>query len=69
LRKDIHARFDAHLVSIDPQTHQIVIAANLRGTEYARFEGKPLRLPAEEADTPDVDAFARHYKTFKAKKG
>lgn len=65
LRKDIHALFDAHLISADPQTHLIVIAPQLSHTEYAKFKGKRLSPPTDSSDATDEVALTRHMHAFK----
>jgi len=40
LRRDIHALFDAFLISIHPQTSEVAVAARLSGTAYASLSGR-----------------------------
>jgi hypothetical protein len=46
LRADIHTLFDKHLITIDGQG-TVHVAEELRGTEYAAFDGKRLRCRTE----------------------
>ncbi|MGJ8544475.1 MAG: HNH endonuclease [Sulfitobacter sp.] len=42
LRRDIHALFDSALLLIHPETSVIELAASLRQTEYAQYEGREI---------------------------
>lgn len=67
LRRDLHALFDANLLSISPHTNVVLIASQLRSsTEYARFHQKPLIKPAVgfESAAPDRRAVRRRYGRF-----
>ena len=67
LRRDIHALFDRHLISVDPQASRVVIAKRLLKTEYGRFHGGTLLASSDLADTPDPAAMSRHFAAFKKK--
>ena len=43
LRADIHTLFDLHLIAIDPETLNIIVAPTLRNTTYGSLHQKPLR--------------------------
>ena len=45
LRRDIHQLFDALLITIEPESHSIVIAPRLRGTLHEKLVGRKIRLP------------------------
>lgn len=47
LRIDIHALFDAGLIGVDPDRRTIWIDASLYGTEYDRWNGRPLHQPTD----------------------
>ena len=64
LRRDLHALFDRHLISVDPQTRQVAVAKRLHGTEYEHFHGHT--LPSAEL-APDPAALKRHFAVFKKK--
>lgn len=67
LRRDLHALFDANLLTISPQSNVVLIASRLRSsTEYARFDQKPLFRPASgfESVAPDRRALRRRYDCF-----
>jgi hypothetical protein len=43
LRADVHTLFDLHLIAIDPETLNIIVAPTLRNTTYGSLHQKPLR--------------------------
>lgn len=47
LRADIHTLFDLNLITVHPDTKEIIIAPELRSTDYSHLEGKKLRLPKD----------------------
>ncbi len=64
LRRDLHALFDWHLISVDPETRQVAVAKRLHGTEYEEFHGRTL---ASGEQAPDPAALKRHFAVFKQK--
>lgn len=68
LRADIHNLFDLGLISIDPESYRIVITDELRGSSFAKLEGRQLRLPAKKNDWPSKPALLER-KNFFAGKG
>jgi len=65
LRKDIHALFDQHLISIDPDTSIIHVAASVRTKNgYSDLESRELRKPKNSSHCPDNSALKRHWKEF-----
>ena len=64
LRADIHTLFDLYLISIDPNTLEVVISSTLLNTCYKELNGKPLKSPQDYAASPSLQALARHYETF-----
>lgn len=58
LRSDIHALFDAGLMSIT-MDYRISIDPILKGSEYSNFEGAQIRLPANELERPSAAAIGR----------
>ncbi len=61
LRADLHSLFDLGLVSIDPKTMTVVIAADLVGTTYGEFAGMDLSLLSDPEQRPSTDALAKHF--------
>ncbi|WP_413658606.1 HNH endonuclease [Paraburkholderia phenoliruptrix] len=61
LRTDLHTLFDLQLLTIEPSATIVVIAAELRSTEYGALHGKKLQLPSADKGGPNADALALHY--------
>jgi putative restriction endonuclease len=64
LRADIHTLFDLHLLSVQPDTHEVVIAPKLIETCYQEFAGRKLTLPKDEFLFPSKEALEKHYENF-----
>lgn len=64
LRADIHTLFDLHLLSVRPDTYEIVIAPDLSETCYREFAGRKLTLPENELALPNQVALTKHYELF-----
>ena len=64
LRSDMHLLYDAHLISIEPDTLKISLSDRLRDTTYATFTSSHLRLPRNEASHPSRNLLAAHYEQF-----
>lgn len=45
LRADLHTLFDLNFIRIDPDTLSVLVTPALLGTEYEKFQGKPLLQP------------------------
>jgi hypothetical protein len=43
LRSDLHTLFDLGLIAIDPRTHKVRTSPDLQGTEYEKYDLKPLQ--------------------------
>lgn len=59
LRADIHTLFDAHLISINPETREVELSANLGSQDYLILKGKRVADPVSEA------SLQYHFKLFK----
>lgn len=59
LRSDLHTLFDLGLVWIT-NDHRVAIAPTLRGTDYAGWDGQPLRLPPSPEHWPNPVHLANH---------
>ena len=55
LRADIHTLFDLNLLRID-KNYLIHLDKSIKDNEYRKFDGKYLRLPANEKFNPSSDA-------------
>ncbi|MEG4997848.1 leucine-rich repeat domain-containing protein [Microcoleus sp. B4-D4] len=67
LRADIHTLFDLHLLSIRPDTKEIVIAPELVGTCYQDLADRKLTLPQDQKTAPNQNTLSKHYETFLTK--
>lgn len=61
LRADLHTLYDRMLIAIDPATHEVSIAPELRESEYASLEGRLLRLPKHPEQRPSAEALQIHW--------
>jgi hypothetical protein len=64
LRADIHTLFDLDLIGIDPESKSICIASELKQTEYAKLDGRPLIQPVNADETPNGMALAQRWRQF-----
>jgi hypothetical protein len=64
LRADIHTLFDLHLLSINPNTYEVVINPDLSISCYQGLAGCKLTLPKNSLAFPDKSAVAKHYEQF-----
>jgi len=65
LRCDLHALFDRHLISINPSTLQVHVAAVACVADgYATLQGANLTLPVHPSHRPDPAALERHWRRF-----
>jgi len=60
LRADVHTLFDLGFVAVRPADYTIIVSENLRNTEYWRYGGSKLNLPANKTHWPDKDALQWH---------
>ena len=67
LRADIHTLFDLHLLSIRPDTNEVVIAPELVGTCYQDLADRKLTLPQDQKTAPNQNALTKHHETFLSK--
>jgi Leucine-rich repeat (LRR) protein len=67
LRADIHTLFDLHLLSIRPDTNEVVIAPELVGTCYQDLANRKLTLPQDRKTAPNQNALSKHHETFLSK--
>ena len=66
LRTDIHCLFDLGLIAIHPDSLTVLVASSLRGTEYEKYDGEPIRLPRVMAEHPNRASLRRHVLEFAA---
>jgi putative restriction endonuclease len=60
LRADLHTLFDLGMITVDGATKKLLVSDELAETIYARFHGKPVRLPDQPANHPSPEALERH---------
>ncbi|PZF72576.1 HNH endonuclease [Taibaiella soli] len=66
LRADVHLLFDAHLISIQPESLTIHIHEKLNESEYSEYRGKALTM-RNDNKALDSDALRYHWQKFKTK--
>ncbi|GJE62065.1 HNH endonuclease [Methylobacterium trifolii] len=64
LRADIHTLYDCGLISINPETREVVVSSTLAGSEYATIAGRPVKNPASPADKPSTENLRACFKRF-----
>ncbi|MFI6433221.1 HNH endonuclease [Rhodococcus oryzae] len=62
LRSDIHTLFDLGVLTIS-NSLTVQLAPWLRESEYRPLHDKPIHLPSDESNRPDLEALARHRQT------
>lgn len=62
LRSDIHKLFDAHLISINPETKVVEVAESVQSPDYVELKGKTIK------DTVSVKSLTHHFREYCAKK-
>lgn len=61
LRADLHTLFDLKLITIHPESMKVLVAPELRKTQYGEFFEQTITLPKNEADIPSEQAIKEHY--------
>lgn len=65
LRADLHLLYDAHLVSVEPDSLRIHLSERLSSTVYAKHHLQVLRVPEDPRLAPSPDLLALHYEQFR----
>jgi len=68
IRRDLHALFDANLLSISPDTRRILVSRTLRASpDYAQFHGRVISGPSGEfrSSAPNSEALRRRFELAK----
>jgi putative restriction endonuclease len=68
LRTDLHTLFDCGLLAVDPETRIVVIADALKASAYAKLDGKVLRRPKDETNSPSKRNLEKRYARFKGRR-
>lgn len=66
LRSDLHLLFDAHLLSVEPDSKRIRLSKMLDKTEYFDFNKKQLHMPVYLEAYPNEKQLERHFDQFMA---
>lgn len=61
LRADLHTLFDLHLIAIDPDTLNVLVAPSLRDTSYGELHGQPLRAAIAAEFRPSTEGLQFHW--------
>jgi hypothetical protein len=66
LRADIHALFDAHLISIRYDSAKLItcVSCSILNTEYGKLRNVEIALPSTRANHPHRELVAFHYQQF-----
>ena len=65
LRADIHNLFDSHLLSIDPETLTVCLAAKLLGSSYAMLQGVHITCPVAAVARPNPEGLRLRHENFR----
>ena len=65
LRADMHLLYDAHLVSVDPDSLELRMSERLGASDYLRYNKVALRSPDNPKLAPSRDLLAIHYEQFR----
>jgi hypothetical protein len=60
LRADLHSLFDLGLLAIDPKTMTVVLAEQLRTSDYGSLAGAMIAKPSDGSLAPSPEALAKH---------
>ena len=64
LRADLHLLFDNSLITVKPESYEIITSTRLDGTEYEGLYGRRLRPPRHRSLMPNKDYLSAHYRKF-----
>lgn len=67
LRADLHLLYDAHLLSVRPDSMKIDVAESIGNSAYAGLAGKQILLPRDKSDRPSEKRLDSHYRRFREK--
>ena len=63
LRTDLHTLFDLSLLAVDSKTMTVIVSPVLKGSCYAEYQGKKLKLPDDQRAGPGCEALDQHRET------
>jgi hypothetical protein len=64
LRADLHLLFDAHLVSVDPDSMRLHMGKAMEGSSYVELNMRRLMIPSDASLQPSIDLLGKHYEQF-----
>ena len=64
LRADVHLLYDAHLITIRPDSRRVVVSEAVRDPMYRELDGTTARLPKQREYGPDRRLLEIHFKYF-----
>ena len=65
LRADIHMLYDAHLLSVTPESHIVRISDRLWDSPYRKYHGRHINLPRRTADCPNDELLELQFRQFR----
>lgn len=65
LRADMHLLYDAHLISVDPDSLELRMSERLGTSDYLRYNKVALHTPDNPKLAPNRDLLAIHYEQFR----
>ena len=60
LRSDVHTLFDCGLVAIDSETMTVLVAPQLKDSEYGVLHGESVYIPQNPAEQPSAEVLKMH---------
>ena len=64
LRSDLHLLFDAHLFTIHPENHKVVLSDQLKASDYKIYNGIQIADPCDRRLSPSDELLNIHYQQF-----
>lgn len=65
LRADLHLLFDAHLISVEPDSLVLRLSERLADTDYLRYNHRRVRETIQPEMAPDRNLLDMHYRQFR----
>lgn len=65
LRADLHLLYDAHLISVEPDSLSVSLSERLARSTYLQYNGRHLSEPTHAPLAPNKDLLAAHYEQFR----
>lgn len=65
LRADLHLLYDAHLISVEPDSLNVAMSDRLARTPYVQYNQHRLYEPQIASNAPNRELLAAHYRQFR----